>query len=139
MPSCDPLLKILAQKIFVSVEITRSTDIHHTLIIHNQSELTVELLNIKITPHLPLGFGLSASINDSKIFKNQTLIPGQKIINRLDTKAIKDKKSNYKIFAEYKTYLFNKMPYQPIQKSNIFTYKPLGHTVPIRNFTEMRS
>ncbi len=94
MVMIDPLLKIPAQKIFVSVEISRGKDVEHTLIIHNQSEFTVKLIEIETVPKIPLGFGNNLPIDNSKIFKNQILIPGQKITNLLDKKSIMGKRGD---------------------------------------------
>lgn len=91
MVSIDPFLKIAAQKVFVSVEINRGKEIEHTLVIQNQSEFTVQLIDIETIPKIPLGFDNKLPLEDSIIFKNQTLIPDQKITNLLDKKSIKDK------------------------------------------------
>lgn len=131
MVMIDPLLKIAAQKIFVSVEIKRGQEIEHTLVIHNQSEFTVQLIEIETAPRIPLGFGNNLPIDDSKIFKNQTLIPGQRIENLLDKESIKEKRTDHKITVKYKTFFAEKIPPQPVQKSNTCIYKPLGHTVPV--------
>lgn len=138
MGMIDPLLKIAAQKIFVSVEIKRGQEIEHTLVIHNQSEFTVQLIEIETAPKIPLGFGNNLPIDDSKIFKNQILIPDQKITNLLDKKSIKDKRTDHKITVKYKTIIAEKMPPQPVQESNTFVYKPLGHTVPVMSAITQR-
>ena len=135
-----PLAKTICQKIFVSVEINRTNNtIEHKLIIHNQSEFTVELLSIETSPKIPLGFGNNQPIDNSNIFKNQTLIPGQKITNTIDLKAIKSKREDHRITVKYKTHIPLKEEPIVTQTSNTFIYKPLGHTVPIRSSTVMKS
>ena len=72
------------------------------------------------------------------IFKNQTLIPGQKITNLLDKKSMINKRTDHRITAKYKTIIAGKTPKQPIQKSNTFVYKPLSHTVPVMSALTQR-
>ncbi|MHB8788503.1 MAG: hypothetical protein ACYDBT_01340 [Desulfobulbaceae bacterium] len=135
----EPLVKIFAQKIYVSVEINMDGEIIHTLIVHNKSEFTVELICLSIKPSIPISTGNSISISESKIFKNQKLIPDQKITFKIDKKAIKDMRQKYEIFAFYKTYVYRNFSLPKIQKSNTFQYVPLKHTVPVRNVLSQTS
>lgn len=133
MPNLEPLLKIAAQKIFVSVEIKRDgKEISHTLVIQNQSEFTVCLIEIITSPNIPLGFGNNLPIDSSKIFKNKTLIPGQKIENVIDKKSIKDPRKEYEIKAKYK-FLFMNKEIPTIQTSNTYRYRLLDHSIPVRS------
>jgi hypothetical protein len=132
----EPLLKLLSQKIFVSVEITRSKETTHNLVIHNQSEFTVELIRIEVAPPYPIGFGASGCISDTKIFKNQQLIPGQKITFQIDKNANKNIRQEYNFTAIYKTYLYGKVPPQKEQNSNTFKYCATNYTVPLRSVLE---
>lgn len=135
----EPLIKIFAQKIYVSVEINMDREIIHTLIVHNKSEFTVELVCISVTPPIPISTGNSISISESKVFKNQKLIPDQKITFKIDKKAIKDMRQEYEIFARYRTYVYRNFSLPKIQKSNTCQYVPLNHTVPVRNVLSQTS
>lgn len=134
----EPLLKIFSQKIFVFIEITRSQEITHNLVIHNQSEFTVELLRIEVDPPYPIGFGASGCICDTKILKNQQLIPGQKIIFQIDKKANRNIRQEYNFTAKYKTYLYGKLTPQKEQNSNTFKYCAINYTVPLRTILEQK-
>jgi hypothetical protein len=69
-------------------------------------------------------------IDDSKIFKNKILIPGQKIENTIDKKSIKDPRAVHEITARYKFIIFDK-EIPKIQISNACKYRLLDHTVPV--------
>lgn len=135
----EPIAKVFAQKIFVSVEVNRVPgNIEHTLVVHNQSEFTIELLSVKTSPKIPLGFGQSMSIDDAKMFQNKTLIPGQKTTTTIDHKAIKDKKQIHSISVTYKTHVPFKESPVGTQKSNTFEYQLSAYTVPIRAINNMK-
>lgn len=134
----EPILKIFAQKIYVSVETNMNGEITHNLIVHNKSEFTVELISISITPAIPISSGNSASISESKIFKNQKLIPDQKITFKIDKKAIKNMRQQFEIFALYKTYLYRSFMLPKVEKSNIYLYTPLNHTIPVKGILNQK-
>lgn len=125
-------LHFLITKIYISINSeTCNNATKHTLVVKNNSNMVIKLLNISIKPKIPISKNNDICIDESKIFKNKVLVPGQQISFVIDHYVIANNRKTYKIYANYRTFILNKDIFN--QKSNICVYDPLAYTLQIES------
>ncbi len=124
------LATLLGQQVFVLVKVERSETTKYTLKIKNSSKYSIEIVKLIANPPVLLKKRSWTSFNDSKLFQNKLLPPGESIDFVFYPSNINNLRDTFLFKAEYVVLLlFNKIKMRKTTKE--FSFCPQDYTVQI--------
>jgi hypothetical protein len=126
-----PLLSLFGQKLYVFVEVSFGQDKPYALTVLNRSNYRIVLESMQAAPDGFPEIGSGWSLNDSKLFQQKLLQPGQRLRMYLTSQDIGVEKTR-RFKVQYSTVLFGKKIPRAVQVADC-EFPLIENTVRVRS------